>query len=329
MSSSTLTPAEVAVALVEQAVAKHNTRLDKTFFKAVSSKYIHLLFNISFLLSGSCWCYAVLRWPVGSHHQWWLCRPDSFEPRNCQGPWWFCISCRSRYVGVNVLSTIRLWLNRRISPQDRAPGSWPAHEQSYGRQFSVVHFSPFIDMRLIDFPHGCIEKSNSLVGRSPQLDCWWVPPKRLIHIILSISSCQYFSEILLAVYSLQPSFPNVSWCSFARTISYWLTFPDDGLMVDDPYASYVRAFAMWVTFILIWKSHRLNNPRLSTKAITPGWYQIFLRGIGCNWLVCIAVWVRILQCCSEPLLTRRYLARSWGQRNFFENYCYLVPRLGW
>jgi len=26
------------------------------------------------------------------------------------------------------------------------------------------------------------------------------------------------------------------------------------------------------------------------KAVTPLWYQIFLRGIGCNWLVCIAVW---------------------------------------
>lgn len=55
-------------------------------------------------------------------------------------------------------------------------------------------------------------------------------------------------------------------------------------------------------FILIWKSHCLN-PCASTKAITPEWYQIFLRGIGCNWLVCIAVWVRISQCCSESLLT--------------------------
>jgi len=26
------------------------------------------------------------------------------------------------------------------------------------------------------------------------------------------------------------------------------------------------------------------------KAATPFWYQIFLRGIGCNWLVCIAIW---------------------------------------
>lgn len=26
------------------------------------------------------------------------------------------------------------------------------------------------------------------------------------------------------------------------------------------------------------------------KARDPQWHQIFLRGIGCNWLVCIAVW---------------------------------------
>ena len=31
---------------------------------------------------------------------------------------------------------------------------------------------------------------------------------------------------------------------------------------------------------------------LSKKAGTPEWHQIFLRGIGCNWLVCIAIWVR-------------------------------------
>lgn len=45
----------------------------------------------------------------------------------------------------------------------------------------------------------------------------------------------------------------------------------DGLVVDDPYATYIRNFAV-------------------TKAVTPAWYQILLRGIGCNWLVCIAVW---------------------------------------
>ena len=36
----------------------------------------------------------------------------------------------------------------------------------------------------------------------------------------------------------------------------------------------------------------LTFPFTSKKAVTPAWYQIFLRGIGCNWLVCIAVWVR-------------------------------------
>jgi len=44
-----------------------------------------------------------------------------------------------------------------------------------------------------------------------------------------------------------------------------------GLVADAPYDTYIRSFAI-------------------TKAVTPEWYQIFLRGIGCNWLVCIAVW---------------------------------------
>lgn len=30
-----------------------------------------------------------------------------------------------------------------------------------------------------------------------------------------------------------------------------------------------------------------------TKAAVPMWHQIFLRGIGCNWLVCLAVWQSI------------------------------------
>jgi len=29
------------------------------------------------------------------------------------------------------------------------------------------------------------------------------------------------------------------------------------------------------------------------KAVDPQWHQIFLRGIGCNILVCIAVWVSL------------------------------------
>ncbi|KAJ6499985.1 Formate/nitrite transporter [Mycena vitilis] len=44
-----------------------------------------------------------------------------------------------------------------------------------------------------------------------------------------------------------------------------------GVLSAEPYASYVTSFAM-------------------KKASDPQWHQIFLRGIGCNWLVCIAVW---------------------------------------
>jgi len=44
-----------------------------------------------------------------------------------------------------------------------------------------------------------------------------------------------------------------------------------GIVSTDPYLSYIKTFAI----------HKASDPQ---------WHQIFLRGIGCNWLVCIAVW---------------------------------------
>jgi len=44
-----------------------------------------------------------------------------------------------------------------------------------------------------------------------------------------------------------------------------------GIISLAPYDTYVQTFAL-------------------TKAVRPQWHQIFLRGIGCNWLVSIAVW---------------------------------------
>ncbi|CUA67733.1 putative transporter YrhG [Bacillus subtilis subsp, subtilis str. 168] [Rhizoctonia solani] len=44
-----------------------------------------------------------------------------------------------------------------------------------------------------------------------------------------------------------------------------------GVLSAEPYPTYVRSFVLH-------------------KAMDPHWHQIFLRGIGCNWLVCIAVW---------------------------------------
>ncbi|CAE6425572.1 unnamed protein product [Rhizoctonia solani] len=44
-----------------------------------------------------------------------------------------------------------------------------------------------------------------------------------------------------------------------------------GILSAEPYPTYVRSFVLH-------------------KAMDPHWHQIFLRGIGCNWLVCIAVW---------------------------------------
>ncbi|KAJ3847526.1 Formate/nitrite transporter [Lentinula lateritia] len=46
------------------------------------------------------------------------------------------------------------------------------------------------------------------------------------------------------------------------------------ILSSEPFFSGVQAFA-------------------SKKAVVPQWHQIFLRGIGCNILVCIAIWVRL------------------------------------
>jgi len=44
-----------------------------------------------------------------------------------------------------------------------------------------------------------------------------------------------------------------------------------GVVSVDPYLTYIKAATL-------------------KKAVSPTWAEIFLRGIGCNWLVCIAVW---------------------------------------
>ena len=63
----------------------------------------------------------------------------------------------------------------------------------------------------------------------------------------------------------------------------------------------------------------------SHKAGTPFWHQIFLRGIGCNWLVSIAVWVRTLPLKPFHHLTHPHLlaifsqpASCWGTRHHFK-----------
>src|SRR6201999_2196670 len=49
-------------------------------------------------------------------------------------------------------------------------------------------------------------------------------------------------------------------------------FADGGVFSADPYKAETIAYA-------------------TKKQITPEWHQIFLRGIGCNWLVCLACYL--------------------------------------
>lgn len=59
--------------------------------------------------------------------------------------------------------------------------------------------------------------------------------------------------------------------------------------------------ALFVAYVLAWKTGVVNTPidlaRLKTistgKALTETDTQVFLRAVGCNWLVCLAVWMAL------------------------------------
>ncbi len=66
---------------------------------------------------------------------------------------------------------------------------------------------------------------------------------------------------------------------------------DSGIISLEPYEDFVREFAMYAFENFLQSSLVDTDYDPSKKAGTPEWHQIFLRGIGCNWLVCLAVWV--------------------------------------
>lgn len=179
-TSSTLKPAEVAVALVEQAVAKHNTRLDKTFLKA--------------FLAGVMLSFGGL-----------------FD---------IIITGGSPSLTASNPGIVKV-LGGFVFP--------------VGLVMIVLQGFDLLTSNLMIFPMAVLN------GRLP----WWSIPVNWITVTFGNLAGSLFFAAVLSKY--------------------------DGLVVSDPYASYIRDFAV-------------------TKAITPGWYQILIRGIGCNWLVCVAVW---------------------------------------
>ncbi|KAI6157540.1 putative formate/nitrite transporter [Pisolithus tinctorius] len=177
---ATLNPAEVAVNLIQQAVSKHNTRHDKTFFKAVLAG-VMLSFGGLFdlIMTG------------GS---------PSLTTSN-----------------PGIVKVLGGFL-------------FPV-----GLVMIVLQGLDLLTSNMMIFPMAVLK------GALP----WWSIPVNWIIVTFGNLVGSLFFAAVLAKY--------------------------DGLVVDDPYATYIRNFAV-------------------TKAVTPAWYQIFLRGIGCNWLVCIAVW---------------------------------------
>jgi len=177
---STLKPAEVAVALIEQAVAKHNTRYDKTFIKAVLAG-IMLSFGglLDLVISGG-------------------------SP-----------SLSSANPGIVKV------LGGFVFP--------------VGLVMIVLQGFDLLTSNLMIFPMAAIK------GAIP----WWGVPVNWIIVTFGNLCGSLFFAAILAKYT--------------------------GVVSDSPYDTYIQDFVI-------------------TKAVTPNWREIFLRGIGCNWLVCIAVW---------------------------------------
>ncbi|KAH7888562.1 putative formate/nitrite transporter [Phlebopus sp. FC_14] len=177
---STLKPDQVAAALVESAVAKHNTRYDKTFFKAVLAG---VMLSFGGLLN------VIL---VG---------------------------------GSPALSSANPGLAKVLG----------GFVFPVGLVMIVLQGLDLLTSHFMIIPMAVVK------GAIP----WWSIPVNWTIVFFGNLVGSLFFAAILAKY--------------------------DGLVVADPYATYIKSAAI-------------------TKAVSPAWYQIFLRGIGCNWLVCIAIW---------------------------------------
>ncbi|KAN0084048.1 Formate/nitrite transporter [Tylopilus felleus] len=177
---STLTPAETTVALVEMAVAKHNTRWDKTFFKAV--------------LAGIMLSFGGL-----------------FD---------IIISGGSAGIAASNPGLVKV-LGGFLFP--------------VGLVMLVLQGFDLLTSSFMTFGMAAVK------GAIP----WWgVPVNWIIVTFGNLVGSLFFAAILSK---------------------------SDGLASVEPYLGYIRTFTV-------------------SKAVTPAWYQIFFRGIGCNWLVCVAIW---------------------------------------
>ncbi|TFY82348.1 hypothetical protein EWM64_g1664 [Hericium alpestre] len=206
---STLKPAEVAVAMVEAAVMKHNTRYDKIFFKAFMAG-VMLSFGglLSEIIQGGA-------------------------------------------AGLNASNPgIVKVLGGFVFP--------------VGLVMIVLQGQELLTNNMMVFPMACIK------GAVP----WWG----------------------LLVNWIIVTFGNLVGCLFFAAILVKYT----GIISTAPYDAFAVTFAMWVA-----RARRgteswlmVNSVILRHKASDPEWHQIFLRGIGCNWLVSIAIWVRVLARCA-------------------------------
>ena len=103
-SPSTLSPRDVAIAMVDQGVTKHRTRYDKVFFKVCTLLLKHnttpsyLSVCIPQYQGSRSRCTLVNGRITLRDHRRWFSFTEYRKPGNCEDSWRFCLPCRARNV---------------------------------------------------------------------------------------------------------------------------------------------------------------------------------------------------------------------------------------
>ncbi len=246
-ASPTLSPAQVAMYMVESGVAKHRDRYENVFFKAVGCS-IAVVVLADTHCAGPRGRDALLWRPLVRGHLWrsdWAHRVRSW---NREDPRRVCLSCRFGHVSS--------WRfgghgDTQLSPsQDRAARPRATHEQHDGKSPYATSDQRSHTSAAKIFPMAIIKRAipwwslpiNFLLGKFSELSSPWgslphddVPAVTFGNLVGSL----FFAAVLVK-------------CTYMRSHTH--TPPhthtnrsndaDSGIVSTEPYSSYIQAFAM-------------------------------------------------------------------------------------
>jgi hypothetical protein len=249
-TASTLAPAEVARAMVAHGVAKHRTRADKLFVKAVRVLR-HRMHGpaLTTHAPGPRGRVPLVRRDAVAGRGRRLGRARREQPRAREAARGLCVPRRPRHV-------------RRRAGRGRALTA---------RARIVLQGLELLTSNMMVMPIAAWKRAipwwsvpaNLLIGMraAPRR-----PRPRLTRAAVTFGNLcgsLFFASVLA----------NRAWLPSSGGPALTPGRTDSGLLSVDPYMAYAKSAAL-------------------SKAAHPTWEQIFIRGIGCNWLVCVAIWVR-------------------------------------